>query len=104
MASDVGWTVFTQDFVGFGMEKERYGERKESNLAHRLLWVVKHPQAWIVVRAAGLRQAEEEERGGPAHMWLLHQSLFLSLQLLLSCPISPERPFSVLLNSLDLVV
>lgn len=30
MASEVGWTVFTQDFVGFGMEKERYSERKES--------------------------------------------------------------------------
>lgn len=30
MVSEVGWTVFTQDFVGFGMEKERYSERKES--------------------------------------------------------------------------
>lgn len=33
MASEVGWTMFTQDIVDSGMEKERYGERKESDLA-----------------------------------------------------------------------
>lgn len=64
---------------GFWNGEREIRRKKRERLGPWLCWVVKHPQAGIVVRAAGLRQAEEEERGGPAHMWLLHQSLFLFL-------------------------
>ncbi len=64
---------------GFWNGEREIRRKKRERLGPWLCWVVKHPQAGIVVRAAGLWQAEEEERGGPAHMWLLHQSLFLFL-------------------------
>lgn len=91
---------------GFWNGEREIRRKKRERLGPWLRWVVKHPQAGIVVRAAGLRQAEEEERERRpcAHVAFTSVSLSLSLQLLLSCPISPERPFSVLLNSPDLVV